>query len=474
MLTHRAPISPNILLIVLDTTRADALGLGAGGGVAPSMQAAALHGRAYLRATSPSPWTPPAHASILTGLAPGEHGVWGPNLLDAQGWPRPGCMRGAVLDRWLPAVLGARGHRTLGISANAWIGGHLGFDHGFDRFVSVNLNPSGRTKRTRAIRLARLLPEPAANGLRRGRITAHLRRRGQDWGAARSLMLLREWLAESDRPFFALVNFMEPHWPYYPPSDLEGYSPAERRFALEVLVRYRNPASAPVPSPEDAAMLCRLYLGEVRYLDRRLGELLELLNSLNRLDDTVVVIVADHGEHLGEHGLVGHVGSVHEELLHVPLLVLGPKELVGRGVENARVSTQGLYRAMLDWAGCKAAQLVEEAPVLAEYEGVWHHAGSLRRTRAAADNGRLKATVWVIYEQAWKYVRDATGAETLYNLDADPGETADVDADAPRAPLRRQLAQALEHQRPCLLEERSGPAERDPMVEHELKALGYL
>jgi hypothetical protein len=143
-------------------------------------------------------------------------------------------------------------------------------------------------------------------------------------------------------------------------------------------------------------------------------------------------------------------------------------------VEDARVSTQGLYQAMLDWAGCEAAQLVGDAPVLAEYEGAWHHAGSLRRTRAAADNGRLKATVWVIYKQAWKYGRDATGAETLYDLDADPGETADASADAPQASLRRQLAQALEHQQPCLLEERGVPAERDPMVEHELKALGYL
>lgn len=469
-----SPLAPNLVLAVVDTTRADALGLDRGG-VAPTLRAAARMGRTYTRAISPSPWTPPAHASMFTGLAPAEHGVWGPNLLDGDGWPRPGCVRGPLLGRWLPALLAERGYRTLGISANSWIGGYLGFDHGFERFTSVRYNPSGRVRRTRAVRVGRLLPRQVADRLRRRRVAGQLRRRGQDWGAGLTLSILRDWLAESHRPFFAFLNFMEPHWPYHPPAGFEGYSAAEVRHALEVLVRYRGPAwqRTPLP-PEDAAMLRRLYLGEVGYLDRRLGELIELLADAGRLDDTVVVVVADHGEHLGEHGLLGHVASVYQELLHVPLLALGPEELVGRGVEDTRVSTRRLYHALLDWAGCEAASLVSDEPVVADYEGVWSHAGSLRRMRNPPDDPRLKATVWALYGGPWKYVREQTGEERLCNLDADPGETTDAQADGPRSTLRRQLAEVLAERRPCLLGPGAGQGERDLDTEAELRALGYL
>jgi arylsulfatase A-like enzyme len=474
-LPRLTPLSPNLVLAVLDTTRADALGLGAGGGVAPTLQAASRMGRAYSHATSPAPWTPPAHASMLTGLAPGEHGVWGPNLLDEGGWPRPGCLRGPLLDRWLPALLAGRGYHTLGISANSWIGGHLGFDHGFQRFASVRYNPSGRTRRTPAVRVGHLLPRPLADVARRRRVAAQLQRRGQDWGAGRTLDILREWLAAAPQPFFVFLNFMEPHWPYHPPPDLEGYSAAEARHALDVLARYRGPAWHRHPPPEDAAILRRLYLGEVAYLDRRLAELVELLMALGRFQDTVVVIVADHGEHLGEHGLVGHVASVYEELLHVPLLVLGPQELVGRGVEDARVSTRRLHHALLNWASGEPATLVSDEPVVADYEGLWHHAGSLRRIpHPPGDDIRLKAAVWAIYEGHWKYVRDETGRERLYDLDADPGETTDVQADGPRSALRERLAEVLAERRPCLLGDGDDAADRDLAMEAELRALGYL
>jgi arylsulfatase A-like enzyme len=473
-LPRPTPLAPNIVLAVADTTRADALGVGADGGVAPAVQAAARMGRSYRRATSPAPWTPPAHASMLTGLAPSEHGVWGPNLLDHEGWPRPGSLRGPVLDRWLPDLLARRGYRTLGISANSWIGGHLGFDHGFERFANVRYNPSGRVRRTRTVRLAHRLPEPLADGLRRRRVAAQVRRRGQDWGAGRTLAMLRAWLAGSPRPFFAFLNFMEPHWPYHPPSDLDGYSAAEARHALDVLARYRGPAWRRHPAPEDAAVLHRLYLGEVAYLDRRLGELVELLAELGRLEDTVTVIVADHGEHLGEHGLVGHVASVYEELLHVPLLVLGPEDLVGRGVEEARVSTRRLYHALLDWSRGEAATLVSDEPVVADYEGLWHHAGSLRRLPQPPDDSRLKATVWAIYDGPWKYVRDGTGQERLHDLCADPGETTDAHAPGTRSALHRRLAEVLAERRPCLLGDGTGAGQRDPDMEAELRALGYL
>ena len=472
---------PNIVFVVTDTTRSDSLGLDFATGTTAGFDAAA-EGRVYRRATSPSPWTPPAHASMFTGLAPSEHGIWGPNLLDDHGWPRPGVIRGPLLDRWLPSVLAGRGYHTLGISSNAWVSDYLGFDHGFDQFLSIRDNPSGRTGRSRTAQLARRLPEPIMRPLRVGRVAAHIRQRGQDWGADKAVSALGEFLATSPKPFFAFLNFMEPHWPYHPPADFEGFSADEARQAIDVLVRYRSPLSVDgngrlstrTLPPQDVAMLRRLYLGEVDYLEGRLHELLDRLEDAGRLDDTVVVIVADHGEHLGEHGLIGHVASVHEELLHVPMLVLGPGDLVGRGIEETRVSTQNLYRAVLDLTRGERAILNEPSPAVTEYEGAWHHAGSIRRMRRATADRVSKAAIWAIYDHDWKLVVSPDGTEQLYELGRDPLEEAPVSGDEHRELLRRRLSEILADRVPCLLSATPGSGSRDARIEGELRALGYL
>ena len=473
---------PNFVLVVADTTRADGFGLGTGGGAAPGLAAAAAGGRSYLRATSPSPWTAPAHASLFTGLAPSEHGVWRPNLFDDEGRARPKPVRGEVAERWLPVRLAAAGYRTLGISANPWVAPYFGFDQGFERFQSTRSKGAAWSKRSLPSRLGRKLPVPVAVRLRRRPLAAKLRRLGPDMGARQAVATMSAWLAESRQPFFAFLNLMEAHWPYRPPLDFEGFSAAEARRAVDLLARLgqfkafqlRAFFEHATLAPEDLAMLRRLYLGEVSYLDGCLKELLDRLDDAGRLDDTVVVIVADHGEQLGEHGLFGHGSSLYEQLVHVPLLVLGPAELVGRGTEPARVSTQRLYQAFQDWVRAEEATLVNDELALAEYEGLWHHAGSIRRMRGGGHDSRLKATIWAVYDQDWKYVRDATGAEALYDLATDPGETTDVSATGPLEALRKRLAAALVSHRPCLLGTKDERGDRDPEMEHELRALGYL
>ena len=221
-------------------------------------------------------------------------------------------------------------------------------------------------------------------------------------------------------------------------------------------------------------MLRRLYLGEVGYLDRCLGQLLDRMADAGRLDDTVVVVVADHGEQLGEHGLFGHGSSLYEPLLHVPLLVLGPAELVGRGVEAARVSTQGLYQAFHAWAGGEAARLVDTGPVVADHEGLWHHPAVRRLPAAAARQVELAAISWALYDGDHKYVCSQTGAEALYDLAADPGERTDVSGTRPLGALRGRLAEVLAARRPALLGPTNQHSTPDADIESELHALGYL
>jgi len=471
---------PNILVIVADTTRADALWPDAGTPTAGWSFDPAAEGRVFQRATSPSPWTPPAHGSLFTGLAPSEHGIWGPNLLDEHGWPRAGTIAGRVLERWLPNVLGRMGYRTFAVSANAWIGPYLGFDHGFDRFVSIRENPSGRTRRNPTAQLARMAPSRFLTPVRRRRVRRHIQRRGQDWGATTTIDMVDQLTLPSRGPFFGFLNLMEPHWPYHPPSSFEGFTREEARRAVDVLVRYRSPITVERDGPsealphDDVAMLRRLYAGEVGYLRSRLNELVGRLAGAGRLDDTVIVIVGDHGEHLGEHGLLGHVGSVHEELVHVPMLLMGPPQLVGRGVEPSRVSTQELYRATLKWARGEAASLRSEEPVVAEYEGSWHHAGSLRRTRPAAPARPSEGARWSIYETDWKLEVRADGQERLFDLRRDPDEVAPVEGDPHQRSLREQLRSVLTERAPTMTGSAEASGSRDPQVEGELRALGYL
>lgn len=473
--------APNVLLIVTDTMRVDALGLGTTGGVAPALSAAAAGGRIYRKATSASPWTSPSHASMFTGLAPSEHGLWGPNLLDDRGWPRRGILKGPILDRWLPSILAERGYHTVGISANAWISEYLGFDHGFDRYLTIRDNPAGKRGPSWTGRLASLAPERAGRSLRRRRLMANIQHRGQDWGAERVLSTIGGYIGDTRRPYFAFLNFMEPHWPYHPSPGFEGFSRDEARLAVEVLLQHRNPVHLDNHgriayhglTPERLGMLRALYRGEVSYLDRRLGELLERFDDSGWLRDTVVIVVADHGEHLGEHGMFRHIGSIYEELLHVPLVVLGPADLVGRGVEDTRVSTQNLYGAMLDWTRGESASLLGRGSVIAEYEGPWSHSGALRRMSRKAVDPSAKATIWAIYDDDLKFARDATGREWVYDLAADPGETKPLSTDGRQDRLRHRLAGSLASRSPSLL----GPGsarERDLEVERELRTLGYL
>jgi arylsulfatase A-like enzyme len=476
----RSPEGPSIVFVVADTTRADVFA--EPGSNSPFLDEARRAGRVYERATSPAPWTAPAHASMFTGLAPAEHGIWRPNLFDDAGHPRSKLVQGELVDRWLPVKLKKLGYRTLGISANPWVAPFLGFDAGFDRFLSLKEGGPMRRSRALSARIVRRFPDPVASRIRRRRVKRRLSERGLDGGARRSLETLFRWLAEDRGPFFAFVNFMEPHWPYQPPADFEGFSTQERRHAIDLIGRLTSFSrfsikallgQATLPD-RDRAMLQRLYVGEVRYLQSRLTELVEKVEAAEGLRDTIVVLVSDHGEQLGEHGLFGHGSSLYEELLHVPLLVFGPEDLVGRGSEPGRVGTQSLYEACKSWARCEGADL-NGGFVVAEGDGMWFHPIVRRLPSAASLETELRATSWTAYDGDWKYVRDETGHEALFDLASDPGETRVVGAEGPWKAMRKIMAEALAGRRPGMQVDRNdGSSETNPEIEAQLRALGYM
>lgn len=312
---------PNVLLIVLDAARADHFEpYGAPTGSTPVIADLARRGRHVPLAYAAASWTVPSHAALFTGLLPRAAGL----ARAPEGTPKSCRPRLVGLrDRLLPEVLRRTGYETRALSTNAWLLPESGFDTGFERFELIDpsrdlgFGSQGRRHAARAMVEA-------------------LRARVDD-GAAEAGKRLRAWAGkERNRPFFWFVNLVEAHSPYLPPKPFNPLGPISRaRAALEAR-RYLNLNSVWRTSlgllevPADAIERMRsLYAAAIRQLDACIGDALEALDHAGLLDDTLVIVTADHGENLGESGMLGHSFSLDERLLRVPLVAAGPVGLGG-------------------------------------------------------------------------------------------------------------------------------------------------
>lgn len=307
---------PNVLLVVLDTARADALEpYGAAAGTTPALAQLASSGRALPDVHATACWTLPSHASMFTGLLPRAAG-----LVRAPGGMPSGSkpVLEAASERLLPEVLRRAGYRTRGISTNVWVAEAGGFATGFDDWHDI---PPSRVIEMGSTKL-RLRARWLLDALR-----AH-----NDDGAAAAGDVLRAWFADSGGgPDFWFVNLIECHSPYLPPKPFNDLGALDRLRAAEEAWRhltlegiYRACVSD-FDVPDDAlARMRHLYDRSIRQLDAWVAETLTALDDAGKLDDTVVLICSDHGENFGEGGLLGHAYSLDERLLHVPFIAAGP------------------------------------------------------------------------------------------------------------------------------------------------------
>jgi arylsulfatase A-like enzyme len=464
---------------MLDTARADCFEpYGAPAGSTPVIADLARRGLAVQNVIAPSNWTLPSHAALFTGLLPGAIG-----LSSAPARPERGGMSSRPLleaqrARTLAEVLRRRGYGTGAISANPWIHEVNGFSVGFDRFVSVRGRP----------------PAPTGRGLRPtlDRWAEAWRARADD-GAAEVAKVLESWLAEgSARPFFWFVNLMECHSPYLPPRPFNDLSPlqriraardAERHLSLDGIYRYcvrRAEISAPA-----LARMSHLYRRSVLLMDGWIGRLIESMERRGILDDTVVVVTADHGENLGENHLVSHMLSLDDRLLRVPLVVAGPARIEPPEL----VSLASLPRMLGDALGLAEHPWVEDLtadgvavaeaageiikPVAAELVRAWHVSDETVETMSRS---MICAT-----DGSFKLVR-TDGRDELFDLATDGDESRPIDpasADGEVvARLRRAIDRAVERAKP-----ETPPAAGDAPalseteaaeLEERMKLLGYM
>jgi arylsulfatase A-like enzyme len=443
VLLRPAPHRPHVVVLLWDTTRADRLTPhGHARETTPWLASLAARGVLFENCRAPSPWTLPSHASLFTGLMPSDHGAL--------------HMRAPLMPhhRTLAEDLAAAGYDTLLVYNNEFVGPPWGLAQGFAR---ERLARSAEGKPTAAAAVAVLREELGARA-------ADPERR--------------------DRPLFLFVNLLDPHLPYDPPESLERAwrLPGAAESEVRALREFGFPREMEhnlgirVLDGRSLEILGRLYDAELRETDARCAEMEDLLAAAGILGpgkDSLLVVTSDHGENLGEEGLVDHKLSVSDALLHVPLVLHRPGTFEGGRREAAGVGLQDLHPTILEAAGLPVDGVATPAArslrapdpgrvVVSEFPAPLPFLEQMRIHRAFRDyppatfarfhDGLLAATASPSGGRLLKWTRRSRGAfegspattrETLHDLAADPREERDLLAVPEPAAADRAAAAAL-------------------------------
>jgi len=323
----RADPRPSIVLVVIDTLRADAVSAyGAAQGTTPAFDQLAAHGLLYGRAYAPSPWTLPSHAALLTGLAVDRHRVG-----------LAGRMELRAEFTTLAERLSEAGYQTAGFSENPLVSDLFGFEQGFEQFSAITIEDViNEDERPGSFRFD-LVDEVAAFAAERDR----------------------------SRPFFLFANLFDPHSPYRdrkPNRFIEPGVSVGDSWTVDALKASPSRICDRLPAAEDLKLLHGLYLGDVAAADAKLGEISAIAREMSGENPLIIVATADHGEHFGEHRLLDHEFSVRAPVLNVPLAVHGlPGAPTGR-IETP-VTLVDVTASMLRWAGVEIPPEIAGRPM---------------------------------------------------------------------------------------------------------------
>lgn len=384
---------PTVVLISLDTVRADTLSVyGGPEGATPSLDRFAAAASRFVSSYASAPWTMPSHASMFTGLYPFEHGAH--TFLPGPGHRGDNVFALHPRFQTLAECLAGEGYATCGVVSNTvYLRPGLGLDAGFQRW--------------------------------------DVRREGGAQVTARAL----DWLDEragGDRPAFLFVNYMDAHRPY-----ATGDPSAEGHAALDGLIERVMVEGE--PSGAAGLDVRALHQRAVTRLDAEVGALLEGLRTRGVFDEALIIITSDHGEAFGAHGLVEHSKDVYEDLVRVPLLVKGPGQTVGRILTEraSSVDVPGLVARALQAGGGPAllrefSRVPGSHPVLVE-----NYYSRIRDLERFGERFRRRRVA--VYDGSRKVILDSSGDAELYDLEVDPHELVDLAGDDPAAVERMAL-----------------------------------
>jgi len=448
------PGAPNIVLIILDTTRADHLSVyGYGRKTTPFLESLAAEGTTFDNAVAASSWTLPSHVSMLTGRYPREHGA----VLN--GYDGRYASVASSFDRL--------GYITGGFSGNMdWFATARGMTRGFQHFEDGFWSVSSKFAETG---YGRMIGASLAWATNDRLVLGYKRARDVNRTALR-------WLdTVPKRPFFLVVNYYDAN---------SGGAVPERTYRSMF-------SSAPLPPPARSAgeftpaeidkARSNEYDGALVYMDSCVRELVEALGQRGLAENLVVVVAADHGELLGEHGMSGHRNGLYWDLIHVPLIFRGSSG-ISRGLRVAQpVSLVSLPATLLELAGQKEAAGFP-APSLAQF---WKAGGEVRAwpfpiselaqmTYPGLENtDNYSGSLSTIVAARWLLIDHSTHGPALFDWREDPENLHDLAATPGGHTLSANLTGCLQAQNVslrgahCRLE-----ASPEPVAQGSLKPFG--
>ena len=411
---------PNVVLVVVDTLRADRLGCyGYERDTSPHIDRLAAEGARYQRAISQAPWTTPSIGSLLTSRYPSEIGIE--------------ATTSALADELLllPEALRAGGYTTAGVVSHSFCSSRFNFDQGFDSFDESNV------KGHKAVTSADV--------------------------TQRALELVDAFEAQ---PFFLWVHYFDTHFAYvhheeFPFEGPEDYAgPVESGLQYKLLFRMREQLNA-----SDLEELRSYYDSEIAWTDHWIGALFDGLRERGLWDDALVILTADHGEEFRDHGTLGHSRTLYDELVRVPLLIKSP-----RGAPYARVGAApaepvallDVFPSVLDAAGIPAPPGLAGVSLF----------GTDTRARPIVSETARKGGVRSLVDDPFKLIHRLESDQVeLYDLSVDPLETRDLADEDPERAARMRAALA---EWAASLETTAAPeVELDAEEQRRLEELGY-
>lgn len=442
---------PNVLLVSIDSLRADHLGAyGYGRDTSPAIDALARDGVLFEQAIAPAPWTIPSHMTLLTGLSPEVHGV-----VSRQNRLSPDAVT-------LAEVLRDAGYDTAAFVSGPTVMRRYGFDQGFGSYDQSAVEE-------RSERSGGVVTSPALVDLVGG--------------------YLERWSTGGRKqPFFVFLHMWDVHYDYVPPEEYVRRFDPDYTGDLDATGFEGNPRLFKEMPSRDLQHLIALYDGEIRFTDDHLARIVARLREMGVLDDTVLVVTADHGEEFFEHGQKGHAKTLYDEVLHVPLVVRYPRRIPAGQRVAGQVRLMDVAPTVLGLAGVPPTAGFAGATLAAEHRAMDltpHVAGTLRpplpALAAIGSNrwlGARQHSLRTTHAKLIRYERAPPSAsETeLYDLERDPGEQRNLRGSAAGPPLLSALAPALDA---WLADARAGrltAVALAPAPQHEarLRALGYV
>lgn len=450
-------VKPNVLLLTIDTLRPDRLGCyGFRPSITPNIDRLAERSVRFTQAITGGSWTQAAFPVILTSTNASMYG---------------GCLGPLSPARPMPIqVLREQGYRTAGFSTSPLLSRQYGYQQGFDHFV--DLIPEEKDPRLRRIKGGHfLLKQPITHSLAK---LFNVRTRPAKLYVSAE-QVTREvcgWISANPTPFFVWAHYMDVHWPYHLEDKL--LEPGEIAQAWRDVVHLHNANwNGAVISESQREHYIRLYEQAVAYTDQQLGLLFDFLESRGVFDDTLIVILADHGEEFQEHGRWGHwEDNLHDEIIRVPLLIKPPGSIRNSVVEN-QVRLLDIMPTILDICECPPPENMLGTSLKPLWEA--ENGDDLSRV-AISEMWRESWHIIAVRSERYKLIWDSRQSEAhrLYDLGQDPGETTPVESkdDKLLAEFQNHVQKTLK-----LMENTkdsvSAPHLDEAMV-NRLRNLGYL